>query len=251
MVPPIFEGFVYIKNCNICIFRKWEGRGGSKAVWNFSENSSVLVPCSIPNHHINFPCHLLSTTLTQFYLPEHKAMGSNAWKKLGELSAQVQNIVSKDKESGSPCKKLTCPPGTRRLIGWSLPPGEENGRNPRRTAGLKTFGRPAPSSACSLRPRSARSRSKSLGEPGPKFCGLGLTQEKKVGWPAMAQIVDSLAWDGEEHFRYGNQLSLQNDKNRGLKGLFAIFANSSTKMYLIFKFVWSKKEAKQNFAYSL
>ena len=25
----------------------------------------------------------------------------------------------------------------------------------------------------------------------------------------MAQIVDSLAWDGEEHFRYGNQLSLR------------------------------------------
>ena len=137
--------------------------GGSKVVWNFS----VLVPRPVPNPDINFPCHLLSTTSTQFYLPEHKAMGSNAWKKLGELSAQVQNIVSKDKESGSPCKKLTCPPGTRRLIGWSLPPGEENGRNPRRTAGLKTFGRPYPSSACSLRPRSARSRSKSVGEPGP------------------------------------------------------------------------------------
>ena len=37
---------------------------------------------------------------------------------------------------------------------------------------------------------------------------------EKVGWPAkMAQIVDSLAWDGEEHFRYGIQLSLQNDNN--------------------------------------
>ena len=81
-----------------------------------------MVPRPVPNPDINFPYHLLSTTLTQFYLPEHKAMGSNAWKKLGELSAQVQNIVSKDKESGSPCKKLTCPPGTRRLIGWSLPP---------------------------------------------------------------------------------------------------------------------------------
>ena len=109
----------------------------------------------------------------------NKAIGSSAWKKLGELSNQVQNIVSKDKESGSPCKKLTCPPGTRRLIGWSLPPGEVNGRNPRRTAGLKTFGRPAPSSACSLRPRSARSWSKSVGEPGP-FCGQGLTVEKKL-----------------------------------------------------------------------
>ena len=33
------------------IFRKWGGGGGSKAVWNFSENSSVLVWGGFPNTH--------------------------------------------------------------------------------------------------------------------------------------------------------------------------------------------------------
>ena len=30
------------------IFRKWGGGGGPKAVWNFSENSSVLVGPPVP-----------------------------------------------------------------------------------------------------------------------------------------------------------------------------------------------------------
>ena len=47
MVPATFEGFVaIIKICNI-IFRK-RGGGGSKAIWNFSEKTSVLVGSSVP-----------------------------------------------------------------------------------------------------------------------------------------------------------------------------------------------------------
>ena len=36
------------------IFQKWGGAGGSKAVWNFSENSSVLVPSTVPQ--VNGSC---------------------------------------------------------------------------------------------------------------------------------------------------------------------------------------------------
>ena len=41
MVPPIFEGFVSIIKIVIKFFENEEA--GSKAVWNFSENSSDLV----------------------------------------------------------------------------------------------------------------------------------------------------------------------------------------------------------------
>ena len=42
-----FERKIKKTNCTV-IFQKW-GSGGSKAVWNFAEKSSVLVASSVPN----------------------------------------------------------------------------------------------------------------------------------------------------------------------------------------------------------
>ena len=47
MVPATFEGFVaIIKNLQ---YNFPKTRGGSKAIWNFSEKTSVLVGSSVPN----------------------------------------------------------------------------------------------------------------------------------------------------------------------------------------------------------
>ena len=70
MKTATFEGFVAsLKNCNIT-FRKWGG-GGSKAVWNFSENSSVLEKVGIP-YSLMHQFQLLYSFHFHFHICYHK-----------------------------------------------------------------------------------------------------------------------------------------------------------------------------------